>query len=217
VKIAEEELESTMLRYASVLKETMDDLLANNIDGVGKMVAEIYKRIDGYNEVHIVGNGGSAANAHHIVGDFTKTFTGYNTKLRMATMADNGCYLTAAANDLDYSEVYTYLIPHRISKGDLCIFLSGSGNSANLVKCARKAKDYGILTASISAYGGGELGRLCDITIKLSCDDMEVAEDMQIITFHIIKQQLCEYLESAGVEKIELLKYNKRVNQKEIA
>ena len=48
-------------------------------------------------------------NAHHIVGDFSKTFCLYKQNLRISSIGDNGCYLTAAANDLDFSEIFSFL------------------------------------------------------------------------------------------------------------
>jgi len=210
-------LKTTLAEYLENLYLAMNQIKGLNYENLSKLEREIVLRLDGSSEVHIIGNGGSAANAHHVVGDYTKTFAGYSTKLRITTIADNGCYLTASANDIDYSEVYSYLIPNRITPGDLIILLSGSGNSANLVKCARKARDYGICTSAISAYGGGELSKVCTIPLAFDCQDMEIAEDLQVILFHILKQSICKYLDSHGAPKVKLRKYDKRVTSGEIA
>ena len=123
------------------------------------------------NEVHVIGNGGSSANAHHIVGDYIKTFALYSTNLKINCLSDNSCYLTAASNDLDFSEVYELLVGSRITKGDLVIMLSGSGNSMNLVKAARAAKREGIRVASITGYDGGVLAEISDISINVPVSD----------------------------------------------
>ena len=189
----------------------------NETENILKVALMIWDSFDGKNEVHIIGNGGSAANAHHIVGDFSKTFCLYKQNLRISSIGDNGCYLTAAANDLDFSEIFSFLIPHRIKEQDHIIFLSGSGNSSNLVKCALKAKEYGINTASITGYDGGKLSEICKTSVNFKINDMEIAEDMQIITFHNIKQYLCsKLLKEKQVIPIEVPKYEKRISNNEV-
>ena len=100
--------------------------------------------------IYLLGNGGSQANAHHISGDFIKTFSIAGLKLKISCLADNVCHLTAASNDLSYDEAYSMLIDNIIDKEDLLIYLSGSGNSINLVKCARKAKQRNIKQAALT-------------------------------------------------------------------
>ena len=79
--------------------------------------------MDGDGEIIVIGNGGSSANAHHIVGDYTKTFALYNKQLRISSPADNGCYLSAVSNDLDFSEAYEILVNSRINKRSTYIFI----------------------------------------------------------------------------------------------
>ena len=77
------------------------------------------------------------------------------------------------------------------------LFLSGSGNSINLVKALSsiksdlKNKRY-LKTISLSAYGGGSISKLVDIALSFEIDDMEIAEDIQLIVFHYLKQKLIE-------------------------
>ena len=154
------------------------------------LAREIEKKMDGSGEIFLVGNGGSAANAHHIAGDYSKTFSMLGRCLKISCISDNDCYLTAAANDIDFSEIYEILIGSRIIKNDLLILFSGSGNSMNLIKAARKAKKAGIQTSALVGYSGGALKEIVDIPIHFTIDDMEIAEDCQITTFHYIKQKI---------------------------
>ena len=182
---------------------------------VGKLIDQIYKRMDGISEIHLVGNGGSAANSSHIAGDYTKTFSMLGTCLRMNSLSDNGCYITAASNDLDFSEVYELLINTRVKKNDLIVFLSGSGNSLNLVKAARVAKTTGIKTSAVVGFTGGALKNLVDIPIQVSIDDMEIAEDCQMAIFHYIKQILCRKFNNDNDDIMP--KYYKRIGNDLIA
>ncbi len=179
-----------------------------------KLKDEIKSRIDSENNIYLVGNGGSAANAHHIVGDYTKTFSIIGKSININSLSDNSCYLTAVSNDLDYSAIYELLISTRVKANDLVIFFSGSGNSLNLVKAARIAKKKGIKTAGILGYSGGALIDILEIPIHVDINDMEIAEDTQIATFHYIKQLL--FKELAEGEDL-MPKYNKRIGEDLIA
>ncbi len=200
--------------YTKLLTESL-----NLIDPIPlKHLSDILENYLGSkSEVHLLGNGGSAANCAHITGDYTKTFSLYSTFIRMSSLSDNACYLTAVSNDLDYSEVFSLLIPGRIKKDDIVIFLSGSGNSMNLVKCAYKAKSNNIKTASVTGYNAGELGKVCDLSLHIPVNDMEKVEDIQLVLFHFIKQELCRRLEKKGITPQYAPRYDKRVDSGEIA
>ena len=184
---------------------------------INKLSNLFESKFNNNSEIHIIGNGGSAANASHINGDFTKTFSLYGKSIKIRTHADNISYLTAVSNDKDYSEVFTLLIPGIIKKDDLIIFLSGSGNSINLVNCANKAKDYFINTFCITGYNGGQLKKICNDHIYIPIKDMEVLEDLQLIIFHSIKQKLCRKIERDGLINEKSPKYEKRISDNEIA
>ena len=169
-------------------------------------------------KIFICGNGGSAANASHIVGDFTKTFTFMNLKIKINAHSDNIAYLTAASNDLDYNEIYSNLVGTIIEKNDLIIYLSGSGNSLNLIKCANKAKNLNIKQVSISGFNGGKIKDIVDTAIHIKFPDMEISEDCQIIIFHYIKQRLVyENEDNDPYSDNKLTKYQKRVIEDLIA
>ena len=87
-------------KYKSSLNKALETI---NEEDIEILYHEIKQRLDGSSTIHILGNGGSAANASHIVGDFTKTFTFMNLKIKINAHSDNIAYLTAASNDLDYN------------------------------------------------------------------------------------------------------------------
>ena len=201
-----ESIQNYGIRLSNSLKSINQNL-------VNELHNEIFSRINTPNSIHFIGNGGSFANAHHIVGDYLKTFSFRGIRLHVSCIADNACYLTAAANDFNYDEVYSVLIGSIINKGDLIVYLSGSGNSMNLIKCANKAKEFGIKQASVTAFNGGGLKNIVDIPIYIECYDMEIAEDCQISIFHNIKQRLMNDLKDIFNEhskNANMSKYVKR-------
>ena len=193
-------------KYANQLSRALDLVNQAQIDNFFNVFESYF---GSKANIYLLGNGGSQANAHHISGDFIKTFSLAGLKLKISCLADNVCHLTAAANDLSYDEAYSILIDNLIDKDDLLIYLSGSGNSLNLVKCARKAKIRGIKQAALTGFSGGALNSIVDYPIHIEFNDMEICEDIQLSIFHYIKQRLIlKY--SNNFDDIDLPKYNKR-------
>ena len=173
--------------YAKELIKALDLVDQKQID---KFFDKFNSYIGSNSNIFLLGNGGSQANAHHISGDFIKTFSLAGLKLKISCLADNVCHLTAASNDLSYDDAYSILIDNLINKDDFLIYLSGSGNSINLVKCARKAKLRNIRQAALTGFNGGALKEIVDYPIHIKFDDMEICEDIQLSIFHYIKQRL---------------------------
>lgn len=175
-------------QYTEDLNNTLNKL---NIEVLDQLYLEIKKRINTNNSIYILGNGGSYSNASHIAGDYLKTISMLGAKLRISNLGDNGCFLTAASNDVSYEDSYTILFKSIVEKKDLIIYLSGSGNSMNLVKCARLGKKVqDLYQVSITAYNGGALSEIVDLSIHCKISDMEIAEDCQLIIFHYLKQKI---------------------------
>ena len=195
--------------YAQGLKSALDLVSQNQVD-------KLFHVLDSYvgsdSNIFLLGNGGSQANAHHISGDFLKTFSLAGLKLKISCLADNVCHLTAASNDLSYEDAYAMLIDNMICEKDLLIYLSGSGNSLNLVKCARKAKSREIKQSAITGFNGGALDNIVDYPVNIKFNDMEISEDIQLSIFHYLKQRfILKY--SDNFKSIELPKYQKRTNE----
>jgi len=195
--------------YAQGLKSALDLVSQNQVD-------KLFHVLDSYvgsdSNIFLLGNGGSQANAHHISGDFLKTFSLAGLKLKISCLADNVCHLTAASNDLSYEDAYAMLIDNIICEKDLLIYLSGSGNSLNLVKCARKAKSREIKQSAITGFNGGALDNIVDYPVNIKFNDMEISEDIQLSIFHYLKQRfILKY--SDNFKSIELPKYQKRTNE----
>ena len=192
--------------YANQLSKALDLV---NQDQIDSFFSVFDSYIGGNANIYLLGNGGSQANAHHISGDFIKTFSLAGLKLKISCLADNVCHLTAAANDLSFDEAYSILIDNLIDKDDLLIYLSGSGNSLNLVKCARKAKLRNIKQAALTGFNGGALNEIVNYPIHIKFNDMEICEDIQLSIFHYIKQRLIlKY--SKNFDDLDLPKYQKR-------
>lgn len=143
--------------------------------------------------VFIVGNGGSASTASHWATDLGKGLHHRKDKgVKALSLSDNIAWISAAANDISYDSVFSDQLRAHGTEGDLLVAISASGNSHNIIKAIRQAKDMGIVTLSIVGFDGGKAKDVSDFTVHIPTDHGKygLAEDVQLILNHF----LCDYL-----------------------
>lgn len=141
--------------------------------------------------VYFCGNGGSAGNAIHLANDFLYGIakrTGGGLKVH--ALPANAAVLTCLANDVGYENIFSEQLAVFGRSGDLVVVLSGSGNSPNVVKLLKQAKDMGIESCAILGYDGGKCKEIADIVVHFPVDDMQISEDLQLIVGHMLMQWL---------------------------
>jgi len=142
-------------------------------------------------QVFFCGNGGSAGNAVHLANDFLygiakKTGAG----LKVQALSANTAVMTCLANDIGYESIFSEQLAVQAQAGDLLIALSGSGNSPNIVRVIEQAKAMGVKSYVILGFNGGKCKELADVPIHFPVNDMQIAEDMQLIVGHMMMQWL---------------------------
>jgi D-sedoheptulose 7-phosphate isomerase len=98
-----------------------------------------------------------------------------------------------------------------LNPGDVVIGISGSGNSANVLKAMQWAKNNGAHTIGVTGYKGGKLIDIVDTVIIAPVNDMEITEDIHIIVFHAIKQFILKKIKGDKIAMGDA--YEKRVAQ----
>ena len=145
--------------------------------------------------VFICGNGGSAANAIHMANDFHYGIGACGPEpklpgLKVEALPANIGILTCLANDTGYENVYSHQLKVKANPGDLLIVLSGSGESPNVVNALTTARELGMRSYAIVAFSGGKCKDLADQAIHFPINDMQIAEDTQLIVGHLCMQWL---------------------------
>ena len=178
--------------YLDQLNGCFSDAIIDQIEILAKDLLAAW--VNGRN-VYICGNGGSAANAMHLANDFHYGIgaCGPGPKLpglRVEALPANAGLITCLANDTGYANIYSHQIEVKGRPDDLLIVLSGSGNSANVVRALEASKRMGLRSYAILAFSGGQCLDLADVPIHLQIDDMQIAEDTQLVVGHLCMQWL---------------------------
>jgi D-sedoheptulose 7-phosphate isomerase len=113
----------------------------------------------------VCGNGGSAADAQHLVAEFVSRLTVDRPALRAIALTTDTSILTAIGNDYSYDNVFERQIEALGLPGDVLLAISTSGNSKNCVKALKLAKTLGIHTIAYTGNNGGAMSALADINV----------------------------------------------------
>lgn len=160
--------------------------------------SSIIKLAEAINEVHrerrrifICGNGGSAANAIHLANDMVFGATGNEDYgLDAVALTANSAVITCLGNDLGYEHIFSVQLTAAGREGDLLIALSGSGNSLNVINAIKTAQRLKMKTVAILGFDGGACKAMVDSAVHFEISDMQVSEDLQLVTGHMIMQAL---------------------------
>lgn len=144
--------------------------------------------------IYFCGNGGSAGNAIHLANDF---IYGVGKKsragMRVESLSANAAVLTCLGNDIGYDLIYAEQLRVKANPGDVLVVLSGSGNSPNVVRAIEVANEIGMHTFAILGFSGGRCRELAHTPLHFPLDDMQIAEDLQLIIGHMCMQWLCDH------------------------
>lgn len=178
--------------YLHRLQNSFTPEILISIETLAKNLRDAW--VDG-RHVYVCGNGGSAANAMHLANDFHYGIgaCGPGPKLpglKIEALPANAGIITCLANDIGYANIYSHQLQVKGHPGDLLIVLSGSGNSANVVNALQTANKLKLKTFAILAFTGGRCRDIADVSIHFAIDDMQIAEDTQLVVGHLCMQWL---------------------------
>jgi D-sedoheptulose 7-phosphate isomerase len=142
---------------------------------------------------YLIGNGGSAATASHMMNDLTKcTIVEGCPRFRAMALTDNVPVMTAFANDQSYVDIFTEPLRAHLDGRDVVLALSGSGNSPNVLHAIAFAKEMGAVTVGLCGDTGGRLAQLADVAVLIPAARIGQQEDGHLILNHAIALALHE-------------------------
>ena len=188
----ENKFEESAQNYLSQLNRSFTPEILKKIE---YMCDHLYNAWVKRQHIFICGNGGSAANAIHIANDLLYGVGACGSPpivpgMNVEALPSNSGIITCLANDTGYENIYSTQLVAKGNKEDLLIALSGSGNSKNIINAIIAAKKLGMKSVAILAYTGGRCRDIADLPIHFPINDMQIAEDIQLIIGHLCMQWL---------------------------
>jgi len=178
--------------------EVKKSCIEAGFDSLYKVGADIAKGIKKGNKVMFCGNGGSAADAQHLVAELLiRLRPKYNRPAIPAlSLAQDSSTITACGNDYSFDDLFSRVLEAIGKKGDFLIVLSTSGNSKNIINVLNLAKKMGVYTFGFLGCDGGKAIKLCDSFFLVPSQDTGRIQESHITAGHA----LMEYIEDALLE-----------------
>ena len=184
-------IEKELAKLATLIADIQADkaLLNQVIESAETIVATL--RNGG--KVLLAGNGGSAADAQHIAGEFVSRFHYDRPGLAAIALTTDTSILTAIGNDYGYERLFSRQVQALGREGDVFVDISTSGNSANVIAAFEEAQKMKLTTIGFTGAKGGKMLDLCDITLRMPSTETPKIQEGHIAIGHII----CGLVEAA--------------------
>ena len=191
----------------SYIKEHFEDSIAVKtkilndeklLELIKKVALETTKAYKEGKKTLLAGNGGSAADAQHIAGEFVSRFYFDRPGIPSIALTTDTSILTAIGNDYGYEKLFSRQVQAQGVEGDIFIGISTSGNSANIIEALKVCKEKGILSVGLTGESGGAMNELCDYCIKVPSSKTPRIQESHILIGHIICAILEEELFGKG-------------------
>src|SRR5579859_4894006 len=167
-----------------ILQKAMDDR------GFIAAIAEIADCVSGAlaqgHKVLLAGNGGSAADAQHIAGEFLSRLNYDRAPAAAIALTTDSSVMTAIGNDYGYERLFERQVFGLGQPGDVLIAISTSGRSPNILRAADAAREKGLAVIGFMGRSGGDLKVRCDIPLLVPSDATPLIQQVHITAGHII-------------------------------
>ena len=144
-------------------------------------------------KILLAGNGGSAADAQHIAGEFVSRFAFNRPGLPAIALTTDTSILTAIGNDYGYEALFSRQVQAHGHEGDIFISYSTSGNSNNILRALEEARSKRLICVGMTGKNGGLMNEMCDFLVKVPSTKTPKIQEGHAVLGHI----LCGLVENA--------------------
>ena len=170
-------------RYLEGLHSSIRNFDKGSVQALAEDIFSIWRA---GRHLFLCGNGGSAGNAIHLANDFLVGIaSGDYVGMKVEALSANPSVITCLANDIGYENIFSHQLRVKAEAGDLLLALSGSGNSENIVSALKTGNDLEMKTFALVGFDGGVAKELAGRSIHFSINDMQIAEDLQLVVGHL--------------------------------
>lgn len=186
--------ESRNLKLKTVKEGLIDSAKLKNLiledtdilDGIIDFGSILAKSVMSGNKVLIFGNGGSAADAQHMAAEMIGTYVDKRRSFPAIAITVDSSVITAVSNDIGYDAIFARQIEALGVKGDIAIGITTSGNSKNIVKGLKTAKDKGMITAVLAGENTTKLSGVTDYLISIPSTSTPRVQEVHGVIVHIL-------------------------------
>ena len=190
-------IKSYYLNYVEEYILSLNSIDLNILEKISKLLVNTFKK---NKKLFVCGNGGSAAISNHFLCDFAKYVRfGTNLKPKIISLSSNVEIITAIGNDMDFNKIFSYQLENLISKEDILLVISSSGNSPNIIEAIKEAKKIKAKVISFTGFKGGYAKIKSDLSLHVNANNYGLSED----SHHMIMHILCQFIRQKFLKNIK--------------
>ena len=185
------DLESTVLSQTILRKIEEGNQLAlsffrEHADRLQSLALVMSNRFQKGGRLLVMGNGGSACDAEHVVTEFMHPIFAKRRPLPAICLSSNMSLITAVANDLDYSRIFANQILQLANPQDMVLAISTSGMSANLVSALSESQRLGLTTIVFAGKDGGRTKDFADWDFTVHSYSIHRIQEVHVRLLHLL-------------------------------
>ncbi len=181
-------IDDTFADHSTVLEATRTQLP----DAIERAAALLVAAYRGDGKAILFGNGGSMSDALHVEGELVNRVSIDRPGIAAVALASPASF-SATANDYSYDDAFARMLVAHARPDDVALGFSTSGNSENVVRALKQARELGLKTIALTGEGGGKCAALADVTLAIPSRCTPRIQEMHITIGHM----LCDLVEQA--------------------
>jgi D-sedoheptulose 7-phosphate isomerase len=193
-KVSNSDIVSAEAVIRGAIRDSIDvktDLLKQHISIITELSRILTDALRAGRKLVLFGNGGSAADAQHVVAELVNRFLIERDALPAIALTTDTSILTSVGNDLAFDEIFSRQVRALVHKGDVVAGISTSGDSPNVINGIIAAKEKEAVTLGFTGHSGGKLKGCVDVCCQVPSQSTPRIQEAQITIWHA----LCEVVE----------------------
>ncbi len=184
--MTDEDIKKQIAETIETHKKMLAEFQESGLEKVAAISQAIINSLEQNGTVYLCGNGGSAADAQHIAGEFVGRFSKERKALAAVALSTDTSVITCIANDYSYEKVFSRQVEALVREGDILWAFSTSGTSANVIAAAESAKNKGACVIAFTGRINSKLEQIADICFCAEDESTARSQEIHQLVYHII-------------------------------
>ncbi|MBI4731594.1 MAG: D-sedoheptulose 7-phosphate isomerase [Chloroflexi bacterium] len=178
---------STLITELKTHQAVVEQTVEQTAEVIKQIANAIIRCFRQGNKLLICGNGGSAADAQHVAGEFVNRFRYDHAALPAIALTTDTSILTCIGNDSAFENIFSRQVEALAKQGDILVGISTSGGSPNILKALDTARALGVTTITFTGENGREkMGIKSDLSLVVPSTDTPRIQESHIFVWHVI-------------------------------
>lgn len=189
---------SESINTKQALRDQCGDVIVTIAQSCAKALADGHK-------ILLCGNGGSAADAQHLAAEFLIRLTALSDRQPLPAMAlaTDVSTMTACGNDYGFDRLYERMVDAFANSGDVLIGITTSGNSENILRALKRAREKQVTTIGFLGGNGGLAREFCDVALQVPSQNTSRVQESHIAAGHIVVELVEQELRSLNLLRLQ--------------